>query len=278
MNNYVDGKVIIITGAAGGFGSVLSSKAAQLGGRIVCTDINEESLQVIVQEIVAAGGTARGIHADVSDADSMRNLVSQTLDEYGQVDVLINNAGTMPLAFFSDHQQASEAWDRCIDINFKGVLNGITAVYDHMLAKGRGHIVNISSIYGKYPSAGGAVYGATKAAVDFLSESLRQECPGKIKVTTVRPAAAGGTGLVATVINPAACVGLMGANAEPYMEMIMASAEGTLPEEKTDIANPEYFLLGPEEIADQILYAINQPWGLSLGEITIRATGELSVI
>jgi NADP-dependent 3-hydroxy acid dehydrogenase YdfG len=200
------------------------------------------------------------------------------LDEYGQVDVLINNAGVMPLAFFSDHQQASDAWDRCIDINFKGVLNGITAVYDHMVANGRGHIVNISSIYGKYPTAGGAVYGATKAAVDFLSESLRQECPGKIKVTTVRPAAAGGTGLVDSVINPAACVGLMGANAGPYMEMIMASAEGKLPPEKADIANPEYFLLGPEEIADQILYAINQPWGLSLGEVTIRATGELSVI
>ena len=85
-------------------------------------------------------------------------------------------------------------------------------------------------------------------------------------------------GVVGTVINPAACVGLMGANAGPYMEMIMASAEGKLPPEKADIANPEYFLLGPEEIADQILYAINQPWGLSLGEVTIRATGELSVI
>ncbi len=278
MNNYVDGKVIIVTGAAGGSGKVLSSKAAQLGGRIVCADINGEALQVGVEDIVKAGGTALAVQADVTRADSMRQLVARAIDEYGQVDVLINNAGIMPLAFFSDHQQASDAWDRCIDINFKGVLNGITAVYDHMVANGRGHIVNISSIYGKYPTAGGAVYGATKAAVDFLSESLRQECPGKIKVTTVRPAAAGGTGLVGTVINPAACVGLMGANAEPYMEMIMASAEGKLPPEKADIANPEYFLLGPEEIADQILYAINQPWGLSLGEVTIRATGELSVI
>lgn len=278
MNNYVDGKVIIVTGAAGGFGKVLSRKAAQLGGRIVCADINGEALQVGVQEILNAGGTALAIQADVTQADSMRQLVAQALDEYGQVDVLINNAGIMPLAFFSDHQQASDAWDRCIDINFKGVLNGITAVYDHMVANGRGHVVNISSIYGKYPTAGGAVYGATKAAVDFLAESLRQECPGKIKVTTIRPAAAGGTGLVSTVINPAACTGLMGANAGPYMEMIMAAAEDKLPREKTDITNPEYFLLGPEEIADQILYAINQPWGLSLGEVTIRASGELSVI
>lgn len=278
MNNYVDGKVIIVTGAAGGFGKVLSGKAAQLGGRMVCADINTDALQDSVQEIVNTGGTALAMEADVTKTDSMHQLVDQALDAYGQVDVLINNAGIMPLAFFSDHQQASAAWDRCIDINFKGVLNGITAVYDHMVANGQGHIVNISSIYGKYPSAGGAVYGATKAAVDFLSESLRQESPGKIKVTTVRPAAAGGTGLVDTVINPAACTGLMGANAGPYMEMIMAAADGKLSQVKTDIANPEYFLLGPDEIADQILYAVNQPWGLSLGEITIRATGELSVI
>ena len=194
MNNYVDGKVIIVTGAAGGFGKVLSGKAAQLGGRMVCADINTDALQDSVQEIVNTGGTALAMEADVTKTDSMHQLVDQALDAYGQVDVLINNAGIMPLAFFSDHQQASAAWDRCIDINFKGVLNGITAVYDHMVANGQGHIVNISSIYGKYPSAGGAVYGATKAAVDFLSESLRQESPGKIKVTTVRPAAAGGTG------------------------------------------------------------------------------------
>lgn len=278
MNNYIDGKVIVVTGAATGFGKVLSSKAAQQGARIVCADINEQALQQSVADIVSAGGTGMAVVTDVTEAESMHNLVNRALDEYGQVDVLVNNAGIMPLAFFSDHQQASVAWNRCIDINFKGVLNGITAVYDHMLANGHGHIVNISSIYGKYPTAGGGVYGATKAAVDFLSESLRQECPGKIKVTTVRPAAAGGTGLVGTVINPAASTGLMGANAGPYMEMIMAAAEGKLAEEKGDISHPEYFLLGPEEVAEQILYAINQPLGLSIGEITIRASGELSVI
>ena len=278
MANYIDGKVIVVTGAAAGFGKVLSSKAAQQGARIVCADINEEALQQSVDDIVSAGGTGMAVVTDVTKAESMHNMVTRALDEYGQVDVLVNNAGIMPLAFFSDHQQASDAWNRCIDINFKGVLNGITAVYDHMLANGQGHIVNVSSIYGKYPTAGGGVYGATKAAVDFLSESLRQECPGKIKVTTVRPAAAGGTGLVGTVINPAASTGLMGANAGPYMEMIMAAAEGKLAEEKADISHPEYFLLGPEEVAEQILYAINQPLGLSIGEITIRASGELSVI
>ncbi len=278
MNNYVDGKVIIVTGAAGGFGKVMSSKAAQLGARIVCADINEEALQVGVEDIVKAGGAALAVQADVTRPDSMRQVVARAIDEYGRVDVLINNAGIMPLAFFSDHQQASDVWDRCIDINFKGVLNGITAVYDHMLASGRGHIVNISSIYGNYPTAGGAVYGATKAAVNFLSESLRQECPGKIKVTTVKPAAAGGTGLVGTVINPEASTALMGANAPVYMEMITAALEGKLDNEAADINGPGYFLLGPGEVADQVIFAINQPWGVSIGEITVRASGELSVI
>lgn len=278
MNNYIERKVIVVTGAAKGFGSVLSHKAADLGGRLVCADIDQVGLEASVGEITSNGGNALAVVADVTQLADMRALVDRAVAEYGQVDVLINNAGVMPLAFFRDHEQAVEAWDRCIDINFKGVLNGIVAVYDHMLANGRGHIVNISSIYGNYPSAGGAVYGATKAAVDFLSESLRQECPGKIKVTTVKPSAAGGTSLLGTIINPAASAGLMGANVEAYMEMIVAATEGNLPQEKADIENPAYFLLGPEEIADQILYAINQPWGLSIGEVTVRASGELSVI
>ncbi len=88
---------------------------------------------------------------------------------------MINNAGIMPLAFFSDHAEAHAAWLRCIDINIKGVLNGQVAAYDTMIEQGRGHIVNVSSIYGNFPVTGAAVYGATKAAVNFLSESLRVE-------------------------------------------------------------------------------------------------------
>lgn len=278
MTNHIQGKTLIVTGAASGFGHVISRKAAALGGRVICADINEEALLATVADITTDGGEAVAVNADVTRQDSMHTLVERAVAEFGAVDVLVNNAGVMPLAFFRDHAQAAEAWDRCIDINFKGVLNGIVAVYDHMLANGRGHIVNISSIYGNYPTAGGAVYGATKAAVNFLSESLRQECPGKIKVTTVKPAAAGGTGLVGTVINPEASAGLMGANALVYMEMITAAFEGKLDNEAADINGPGYFLLGPEEIADQVIFAINQPWGVSIGEITVRASGELSVI
>ena len=120
MTNYVDGKVIIVTGAASGFGKVLSLKAAQLGGHIVCADINGDTLQTAVEEIETAGGSALAVQTDVTDADSMRSLVARGVAQYGQIDVLVNNAGIMPLAFFSDHEQASEAWNRCIDINFNG--------------------------------------------------------------------------------------------------------------------------------------------------------------
>ena len=100
---------------------------------------------------------------------------------------MVNNAGVMPLAFYADHADAGAAWERCIDINIKGVLNGIVAVYDQMIAQGRGHIVNLSSIYGNFPVAGAGVYGASKAAVNFLSEALRVEAQGRIKVTVVKP-------------------------------------------------------------------------------------------
>ena len=103
------------------------------------------------------------------------------MDTFGGVDILVNNAGTMPLAFYEDHAIASEAWDRCIDVNIKGVLNGIMAVYDTMIGQGQGHVVNLSSIYGNAGVAGSAVYSATKSAVNELSNSLRLESQGKLK-------------------------------------------------------------------------------------------------
>ena len=191
---------------------------------------------------------------------------------------MINNAGIMPLAFFSDHDQAADAWERCVDINFKGVLNGITAVYDQMIKQGRGHIVNLSSIYGNFPVVGGAVYGATKAAVDFLSESLRQETSGRIKVTNVKPTGVPATALGAGVINGEAVVGILGANASTYMAKFVAAVEGKLSAEEKDPDSIRYWALDPGYLADQIIYAINQPWGVSISEITVRASGDAYII
>ncbi len=205
----------------------------------------------------------------------MQALVQRAVDTYGGVDVFINNAGIMPLAFYADHADAASAWDRCIDINIKGVLNGIMAVYDQMISQGRGHVVNLSSIYSNFPVAGAGVYGASKAAVNVLSESLRVESQGRIKVTVVRPTGVPGTNLGAGVVNQEAIVGILGQNAADYGEKMFAIAEGSPANPKwVDDENIEYAALAPEHLAAQIVHAIDQPWGVTIGDITVRAAGE----
>ncbi|MCB1647193.1 MAG: SDR family oxidoreductase [Pseudomonadales bacterium] len=272
--NHLKDKVIIVTGAASGFGKLVSQKAAASGARIVAADISEEALLSMISDLQASGHQAAGMKADVTRRTDMQAVAQQAISTFGQIDILINNAGIMPLAFFADHADAAEAWDRCIDINIKGVVNGIAAVYDQMISQGRGHILNLSSIYGNYGVPGGAVYGATKAAVDFISESLRQESLGKIKVTTIKPTGIPGTGLGAGVINPLAISGILRDKAPEYMGKFELAATGQLPAAQTDPNSVEYWALAPEYLADQIIYAINQPWGVSIAELTVRATGD----
>ena len=204
----------------------------------------------------------------------MNALAQRALTGYGQIDVLVNNAGVMPLAFFSDHAEALPAWERCIDINIKGVLHGIVAVHDQMIAQGCGHIVNLSSIYSNFPVAGAAVYGASKAAVNFLSDSLRVESQGRIKVTNVRPTGVPATNLGGGIVNQAALVGILGQNAPAYLQQMAAHVAGELPAESSDVENIEYYALEPEYLAEQIIYAIDQPWGVSISDITVRASGD----
>lgn len=278
MAEYMQGKVIVITGAASGFGMLVSRKAAAMGAKIVAADINQAQLSEVVSGVQSNNGQISGLETDVTNREQVDALAKHAINTFGGIDVMINNAGIMPLAFFADHALAKDAWERCIDINFKGVLNGISAVYDQMMLQGRGHVINLSSIYGNFPVAGGGVYGATKAAVDFLSESLRQETQGKIKVTNVKPTGIPATGLGAGVINPMAVSGILGGNAAAYMERFAQAADGKVPPELTDPEKIGYYALDPEYLADQILYAINQPWGVSISEITVRASGDAYVI
>ena len=278
MPNYLKGKVIIVTGAAAGFGEILSRKISAMGAKIVAADIDQKGLGKVTKLVREQGGEIIGVATDVTDKDQMRHLVDKALGEFNAIDVLINNAGIMPLAFYSDHQKAEDSWERCIDINIKGVLNGIVAVHDQMIKQGGGHIVNLASIYGNYPTAGGGVYGATKAAVIFLSESLRIESQGKIKVTIVKPTGVPATKLGAGIINPAAVTGLLGQNTASYMSKFEAAEAGQLPPSMTDINHIEYFALDPESLVDQIIYAINQPEGVAISDITVRASGDGYVI
>lgn len=278
MTNYIENKIIVVTGAGGGFGQLVCEKTAAMGACIVAADINTEALDTVVKNINDAGGKAIAVQTDVTSSEAMHQLAAATLDEFGQIDVMLNNAGIMPLAFYSDHKQAAAAWDKCIDINFKGVLNGIVAVHDQMIRQGRGHVINIASIYGNYPTAGGGVYGATKAAVVFLSESLRIESQGKIKVTTIRPTGVPATGLGAAIVNPEAVSGLLGVNTASYLSKFEAAEAGQLPASNLDINDIEYFALDPSSLADQIVHTINQPWGVAITDVTVRASGDGYVI
>ena len=274
MTDHVSGKSIVITGAGGGFGRLVALKAAARGAMVTLGDIDLAAAEAAAEEVRAAGGQAQAVQVDVRQLAEVKALVARAVEAFGRIDVMINTAGIMPLAFISDHEAAYGAWERCIDINIKGVLNGMVAAHDPMIAQGRGHVINVSSIYGNFPVVGAAVYGASKAAVNTLSESLRLESRGKIKVTIVKPTGVPATGLSASVINPAASVGILGQNTPDFMAMVEGMQAGTFPAERLDPACIDYASLAPEHIADAVIHAIDQPWGVSIGDITVRAAGD----
>lgn len=273
MTNYVKGKSIIVTGAASGFGMLVSQKAAEMGAKVTCADVNKDGLEKAVSELTDKGLAAKGVVTDVRDAGEMENLAQAAIDKYGAIDVMVNNAGIMPLAFFADHKIALEKWHQCIDINFKGVVNGIAAVHDQMIQQGNGHIINVSSIYGNKSVSGGGVYAATKAAVNFISEILRVESIGKIKVTTIRPTGVV-TNLNSTMINPAASMGGLGHHGPAEFQNMAEQGEAFLASLSSDQDSMECRLLDPQQIADNIIYAINQPLGVSISDITVRSAND----
>ncbi|MFF0814047.1 SDR family oxidoreductase [Rhodococcus sp. NPDC003318] len=274
MSQYLKDKVVVITGAASGFGKLIAEKCAAAGSKVVGVDINGDALAEVFDGIRAAGHEGTHHAADVTDMGQMKAAIAHTVDTFGAVDVLVNNAGVMPLAYFADHERAWEKWHKAIDINIKGVVNGISAVYDRMIEQGRGQVVNISSIYGNAGIEGSGVYSATKAAVTTISDSLRIEAKGKIKVTTVKPTGVTGTNLASWIVNDTAIMGLVGQRAPQYAETVANLTNGTLPPEQTDIDSVKYWLIKPEDLADAVVHVIDQPWGISLSDVTVRASGE----
>ena len=275
QKNYVEGKVIIITGASSGFGKLTAKRAAEMGGKIVLAARSEEKLKETVAEIKAAGGEASYIVTDVAKNDDVFAMAKFAVDTYGRIDVLVNNAGTMPLAFFSEHEQALDKWEQCIDISIKGTIFGISAVYDQMIKQGQGQVINVSSIYANFPVAGAGVYQVAKMGVQYLAESLRSECQGKIKVTTIKPTGFMKTNLSSSVVDQMA---MMPAVAGPLEILSNWVEEAPLRPDFHDINSMTYNDPDPQVLADNIIYAINQPWGVSIGDLTVRASGESFVI
>jgi NADP-dependent 3-hydroxy acid dehydrogenase YdfG len=263
-----------VTGAASGFGKLISEKCAAGGAKVVGVDVSADALNEVFQGIRAAGFEGTAHVADVTDMAQVQAAAQHAVDAYGRIDVIVNNAGVMPLAFFADHERAWEKWHKAIDINIKGVVNGISAVYDTMIKQGLGQVVNISSIYGNAGTEGSGVYSATKAAVDVLSDSLRVEAQGKIKVTTVKPTGVLGTNLAGGVVNEAAVIGIVGQKGAQFLENAGNLQTGALRPEQMDVDSVEYWLITPDDLANAVVHVIDQPWGINISDVTVRASGE----
>jgi NADP-dependent 3-hydroxy acid dehydrogenase YdfG len=181
----VENKVVIITGASSGIGAATARLLAENGARVVLGARRTDRLEAIVKDIRAGGGTAEYQTLDVTQPNQLEAIVQFAQRKFDRVDVLINNAGVMPLSTLD--QLKVEEWDRMIDVNIKGVLYGIAAALPVMKAQKAGQIINLSSIGGHVVSPTAAVYCATKFAVGAISEGLRQEVGGDMRVTVISP-------------------------------------------------------------------------------------------
>lgn len=265
--NYIKDKVIIVTGASSGFGKYTAMKAAELGGKVVLAARRDNLLKEICDDIRAKGGEASYIKTDLRDQRQVEDMAQFAIDTYGAIDILVNDAGTMPLGFLSQHKFAMQAWEECIDTSIKGTLYATAAVYDQMIKQGHGHVINVSSILGNYGVAGGAVYNLSKASVRIMADSMRVENSGKIKFSVIKPTSVADTGLVATEVDfNASLAGVYGKLIDAFTGLGTPGRD-----DREDI---HCFDFGPEVLADNIIYVMNQPWGINISEITVRASGE----
>jgi NADP-dependent 3-hydroxy acid dehydrogenase YdfG len=240
-------KVAIITGASSGIGEATAKALAAEGAKVVLAARRVERLEKLKGEIEASGGEALVVKTDVVVRKEVEKLAEKTIKRFGKIDILINNAGLMPLSFMKNLHV--EEWDRMIDVNLKGALYAIAAVLPNMKANKCGDIVNISSIAGRKLFPGAAVYCATKFGVTALSEGMRMELskPYNIRITSIEP------GAVAT-------------------ELTQTFTDQELIEQWNDGRREHLVPLKPEFIANAIVYAVTQPDGVSVNEISVMPT------
>jgi NADP-dependent 3-hydroxy acid dehydrogenase YdfG len=237
----IKGKVVAITGASSGIGEATARLLAERGAHVVIGARRTERLEKLVADINARGGSARFRAVDVTSREDTQAFVDFAKAEFGRLDVLVNNAGVMPLSNMAEVKV--DEWDRMIDVNIRGVLHGIAAVLPDMKARGSGQIVNVASIGAHVVVPTGAVYCATKYAVWAISEGLRQENPD-VRVTTISP------GVVATELGD----DISDATARDYVKELRKKA------------------LTPDAIARAIAYAVEQPDEVDVNEVIVRPT------
>lgn len=182
------GATAVITGGASGIGRALSEELVKRGCEVVLADLQIELAEEVASTIRAAGGKARAFKLDVADFSAVERLLHETVERTGRLDYMFNNAGTAVSGGVDLH--SIEDWNWIIDVNLRGVVNGVQAAYQIMLGQGFGHIVNTASMGGLIPSPGVVSYGTTKYAVVGLSTSLRAEAGTKgIRVSVLCPGA-----------------------------------------------------------------------------------------
>jgi NADP-dependent 3-hydroxy acid dehydrogenase YdfG len=237
----VKDKVVLVTGASSGIGEGVARLLAHSGARVLMGARRVDRLERMSAELTAAGGTVRARALDVTDRADMEAFVADAVTAFGRVDVIVNNAGVMPLSPLSALKV--DEWDWMIDVNIRGVLHGIAAVLPRMEAQGAGQIINVSSVGGFVVQPTGAVYSATKFAVRAISEGLRKE-NGVIRCTCIYPGVVESE-LAETISDPVA------------RERMVAYRQ---------------IAIGPDAIARAVVYAIEQPADVDVNEIVVRPT------
>lgn len=246
MPSTIKDKVIVITGASSGLGEATARLLAEQGAKLVIGARREDRLQAIVHYITRRGGAAIGTVTDVTQRAQVEHLVQLAVNTFGRIDVMVNNAGLMPLSPLP--MLKVEDWDQMIDVNIKGVLYGVAAALPHMQQQRSGHFINVSSVAGHKVHAGGAVYSATKFAVRALSEGLRQEVkPWNIRTTVLLP------GAVDTELAQSITVPEIAAGVQQFYRNTAIPAEA---------------------FAELVAFAISQPEAVDINEILFRPTSQ----
>ena len=243
MSN-VKGKVVAITGASSGIGEAAARFLAAGGAKIVIGARRTERLATIAADIRKSGGEVETVSVDVTRRGDLEALVGKAQQTFGRIDVLISNAGLMPLSPLD--QLKVDEWDRMVDVNIKGVLYGIAAALPVFRKQESGHFINVSSVAGHRIAPNGAVYSATKFAVRALSEGLRQEVGANIRVTIISPGAVESE-LAETISDEA-----LRQRIHDYRKMAIPA----------------------EAIARAMAFAIGEPADVDINEILVRPTAQ----
>lgn len=245
MENNIKGKVVTITGASSGMGEATAVYLAKCGARIVLGARGNDKLKHLAKQIIDGGGEASYLAIDVKKRDDLVKLIALATDTYGQLDVLINNAGVMPIGPLDDLKV--DDWEEMIDVNLKGVLFGIAAALPVFRKQQFGHFINIGSTAAHKVVPNQSVYAGTKFAIRAITDGLRQESGENLRVTLISPGYTA-TNFADNVTN----------------QDLKAQLEKSRDE----------FAMSPDDVARAIAYAIDQPAKVNIGEIVLRSTAQ----